>query len=124
MKRRIAVLLDDAQFTAGLDESPAAEAVWNVLPVEGHCSEWGDEFYFDTGRRIAVEADRETVDPGDLAYWPPGRAICVFFGPTPISGPGEIRPAGPVAVFGRLEGDPARLKDLRPRRIRVEAVAD
>ena len=42
---------------------------------------------------------------GDLGYWPPGKAFCIFFGPTPASCGSEIRPASPVNVFGKLEGD-------------------
>ena len=42
---------------------------------------------------------------GDLGYWPPGSAFCIFFGPTPMSEGQEIRPASPVNVFGRVVGN-------------------
>lgn len=48
--------------------------------------------------------------------------MCRFYGPTPVSGPGEIRPASPVAVFGRLDGDPAALRQARGHRVRVDRV--
>ena len=49
---------------------------------------------------------------GDLGYWPPGEAFCIFFGPTPASRGGEIRPASPVNVFGRVSHDPTVLKKV------------
>ena len=65
-----------------------------------------------------VQADEqdavETVDMGAVAYWPPGQAICLFFGPTPMSVGDEIRPASPVNVVGSLEGDPTVLKSVSP----------
>ena len=66
---------------------------------------WGDEIYFDIGLTVLAEAPREVVDVGDLAYWPPGRAFCIFFGPTPASHGGECRPASPVNVVGKVVGD-------------------
>jgi hypothetical protein len=61
------------------------------------------------------------VDLGDLGYWPPGRAFCVFFGPTPMSGPNEIRPASAVAVVGRVAGDPKVFKKVRAgAKVRIE----
>ena len=55
---------------------------------------------------------REVVDFGDLAFWPPGNAFCIFFGPTPASRGDEIRPASPVAIVGRITGDAAQLKQV------------
>jgi len=42
---------------------------------------------------------------GDIAYWPPGNAFCIFFGPTPASTGSEIRPASAVNVVGKVKGD-------------------
>ena len=52
------------------------------------------------------------VAKGDLGYWPSGAAFCIFFGPTPISREGEIRPASAVNVFGKIEGDTSVLKKV------------
>lgn len=121
--RRIRIEIDGKSFTATLNESPVADAVWEALPLEVSGTTWGDEIYFDIGVQIDPEETRETVDLGDLGYWPPGRAMCLFYGPTPMSAPGEIRPASPVAVFGKLEGDPKALKPLRGRDIRIDRAA-
>ena len=74
---------------------------------------------------LSQEDAREVVDAGDLAYWPPGRAFCIFWGPTPASRGAEIRPASPVNVFGRLDGDPKVFDGVRDgERIVVEKAAD
>src|SRR6266566_2855101 len=59
---------------------------------------WGDEIYFGIPVKAESEDPREVVEPGDLAYWPPGSAFCIFYGPTPASRGDEIRPASPVNV--------------------------
>lgn len=119
MSRQISFHFGDDAFTATLLDTPVAEAIWDALPLETRFSTWGDEIYFDTGVTVGPGEDQETVALGDVGYWPPGRALCLFYGPTPMSGPGEIRPASPVAVFGKLEGDPKRLKAVRGSRVRV-----
>jgi len=61
---------------------------------------------------------------GDLGYWPPGSAFCIFFGPTPASRGSEIRPASPVNVFGRIDGDPAVFKAVRgSSKVTVERIS-
>ncbi len=74
---------------------------------------WGDEIYFGIPVKAKAENPCETVELGDLAYWPPGSAFCIFFGPTPASRGAEIRPASPVNVFGRVTGDPTIFKKVR-----------
>lgn len=104
------------------DENPdTAKRIWEALPIEARANTWGDEIYFG----IPVDADpenpREVVDLGDLAYWPPGNAFCIFFGRTPASRGDEIRPASAVNVFGKVEGDPKIFKKVRSgERVRIE----
>jgi len=104
------------------DESPdTARRIWEALPIEARANTWGDEIYFG----IPVDADpenpREVVDLGDLAYWPPGNAFCIFFGRTPASRGDEIRPASAVNVFGKVKGDPKVFKKVRSgERVRIE----
>ena len=119
--RRIKITAGDVAVTAALNDSATAEMLWDALPIEASGDTWGDEIYF----RTAVEADeddaREVVDMGDLGYWPPGQALCLFFGPTPASGEDEIRPASPVNVVGKMGGDPTTLKQVRAgQRVVVE----
>ncbi len=99
-----------AEFTG---ESPrTAQAIWDALPLEARANTWGDEVYFSVPVDADPEDPRAVVEMGDLGYWPPGSAFCIFFGPTPASRGDEIRPASPVNVFGRVEGDPRVFKNV------------
>ncbi len=94
----------------------------NALPIESIAYRWGDEVYFETPVDVSEENARETVEKGTVAYWPPGNALCIFWGPTPASrSPDEIRPASPVNVVGRIIGDPSIFSKVRSgSKIRVE----
>ena len=93
--------------------SAPQQAVWDALPLSVPGDTWGDEIYFGIPVKAKAENPAETVEMGDLAYWPPGSAFCIFFGPTPASRGAEIRPASPVNVFGRVTGDPTVFKKVR-----------
>jgi hypothetical protein len=122
--RRIGFQIGDAVFTASLRDTPAATAVWEALPLEAVFATWGEEIYFATPITVPPsDVDAETVELGDVGFWPPGQALCLFYGRTPNSAPGEIRPASPVAVVGRLEGDPLALEQVRDRTVRVTRLA-
>lgn len=108
--RRIEISAGDLTLTAALNDSDTAVALWDALPITGRAQTWGDEIYFSIPVNAEEEADsQETVAPGAVAYWPPGKALCLFWGPTPMSAPGEIRPASNVNVMGVIDGDPTVL---------------
>jgi len=105
MTRRVCIRASSVSATATLDDSRTARAIWDALPIEAPANIWGAEIYFAIPVTMKEDGAREVVDLGDLGYWPPGRAFCIFFGPTPASDGSEIRPASPVNVFGRVDGD-------------------
>ena len=111
--RAIVITVGEVSAEAQLNESPTATAIWGALPITAEADTWGDEIYFDVAVTAGLESLREVVEAGDLGYWPPGRAFCIFFGPTPMSRGGEIRPASPVSVVGRIAGDPKVFKTVR-----------
>jgi hypothetical protein len=111
--RTIRITAGEVSATATLDVSKTADAIWTALPIEAKASTWGDEIYFDIGVAISAEAPKEVVGMGDLGYWPPGSAFCIFFGRTPASTGDEIRPASAVNVFGRVTGDSTAFKKVR-----------
>jgi hypothetical protein len=123
MSRRIKVTAGEVEVYGELNETGTANLIWDSLPIESRISTWGDEVYFSIPVRTELEESaREVVDLGDLGYWPPGNAFCIFFGPTPDSRGDEIRPASAVNVFGKVLGDPKVLKGLRSgTTVRVEA---
>ena len=98
---------------AYLNETSTARAIAATLPIEAPVNTWGDEIYFGIPVDAGLEDGQEVVQMGDLGYWPPGRASCVFFGPTPASRGVEIRPASAVTVIGRVEGDATVFKQVR-----------
>ena len=86
------------------------EAIASALPIKGIVNRWGDEIYFETDIEVDVEENsKDVVELGDIAYWIPGKAICIFFGKTPISDD-KIRPASAVNVIGKVLDD---LKDFK-----------
>lgn len=96
------------------DRNPkTVRAIWESLPFETRAITWGDEIYFSIPVKLEEENAQETVEVGDLGYWPPGHGFCIFFGPTPISRGNEIRPANPVNVFGKVKGDPKVFKKVK-----------
>jgi hypothetical protein len=110
MLRRIEIVAGEVTVTAELNQTQTAESVWAGLPIEGVANTWGDEIYFSTPLSLELESGQDLVEMGDLGYWPPGKAFCIFFGPTPASRGDEIRPASAVTVFGRVVGDATVLK--------------
>ncbi len=112
-ERRITISAGHVSATAVLHQTPSAEAIWNALPIEGRANTWGDEIYFSIPVKAELEKSaKEVVESGDLGYWPPGTAFCIFFGPTPASRGNEIRPASTVNVVGRVQGDPKVFKQV------------
>ncbi|MBC7099941.1 hypothetical protein H5T52_12710 [Candidatus Bipolaricaulota bacterium] len=103
------------EVRAELSGAPrTVEAIRKALPIKSTANRWGKEVYFSTPVAVELEAGAEVVDKGAIGYWPPGKAICIFFGPTPASrNPQEIRPASPVTVVGRILGDPEIFDQVR-----------
>ena len=112
MPTEIVITAGDQRLEGYLTDTPAAQALAAALPLTGAAQLWGDEIYFSVPHVVSDLDDTATpvVQVGDLGYWPPGKAFCIFFGLTPASIPGEIRPASPVNMVGRVHGDPCCLK--------------
>jgi hypothetical protein len=113
MGKVIKITAGKVSAEADLNESKTAEAICKALPIKGRANTWGDEIYFSIPVRVSSENAKEVVDKGDLGYWPPGSAFCIFFGPTPASRGSEIRPASAVNVFGKVRGDAAVFKAVK-----------
>jgi uncharacterized protein len=113
MARAIRITAGQVAAVAQLNDSKTASAIWDALPLEAKAETWGDEIYFGIPLRAEADGAKEVVGLGDLAYWPPGHAFCIFFGPTPASRGNEIRPASPVNVVGRVSGDATVFKKVR-----------
>ncbi len=105
-QRRVRISSDTVAAYATLNETNVADAVWNAMPLEVRMRTWGDELYGSVPLSLPLEAPQEEVELGDLAFWPPGHALCIFFGLTPASTGDRPRAASNVTVFGHVESDP------------------
>ena len=102
----IFIKIEDKIFEAELNDGKVAQAVAGKLPLTIRMSRWGDEYYGDCGvRESETEDAREIMAVGELAYWPPGGALCIFFGPTPASTDEKPRAASAVVPIGKVLRD-------------------
>lgn len=117
MKRRIKIVskaIGELQAEISDEKNPrTAEAIWNSLPIEAKANRWGDEIYFEIPLKLNRENAQQIVEVGDIAYWPPGNALCIFFGRTPSSKGDEPRAYSPVNVVGKIVGDIVPLKRVK-----------
>ena len=114
MQRKIRITAGNLRVEAELTESETANAFWEALPIRGAANVWGEEIYF----QVPVEAEledsaREEMEVGEIAYWPPGSAFCIFFGRTPASVDETPRAASPVNPLGMVAGDPKDFLGVR-----------
>src|SRR4030042_5816859 len=102
---KIKIIIGDFSVEGELLETRLAQKIFEALPLEGMGNTWGQEIYFSIPLEAQAEHPRKVVQIGDLAYWPPGNAFCLFYGRTPISGSEEeILPASEVGVVGKMKG--------------------
>jgi uncharacterized protein len=106
MEKKIKITAANVEAFGVLNDSPTAQKIWETLPIEAQGDTWGDEIYFGIPVNAPLEKSaKEVVEVGDLGFWPPGHAFCIFFGPTPASRGHEVRPASAVNVVGRVVDD-------------------
>jgi hypothetical protein len=116
---RVNFLVGDIEVRSEWNDSDTARKIRAVLPLEASGNYWGQELYFEIPVHAGQESDaRDVVAPGTVAYWPAGRCLCIFWGPTPASHGNECRAASDVNVVGRVL-NPEVLPTLRARDVRV-----
>lgn len=114
MTKKVKIIAGSVTMLAELNDTPTAQAIWDILPIHGSANIWGDEIYF--GLPITLDKEENAnaeVDIGALAYWPPGSAFCIFWGPTPASSGPQPCAASPVNVFGHINGDATEFDKVR-----------
>ena len=70
------------------------DTIIRALPIEGRAALWKEEVYFETPIIVGAEKAKAKVEKGDLAYWPMGKAFCIFYG--------ESQPYSPVNIIGKV----------------------
>ena len=107
MKKNIAAIIRGLEsITIELDDTNSpktCKSIIDSLPFSVSAYLWGEEIYTDESPIAQPEENaKDLVELNDVAYWPNGRAICLFFGPTPIGEKGEIKPYSGVNVVGKI----------------------
>jgi len=119
MKKKILVSIPELEnITIELDDSfspKTCKDILDSLPFSVNAHLWGEEIYTDESPISQAEENAKAlVDLNDVAYWPSGKAMCLFFGPTPIGKKGEIKPYSPVNVVGKIIGsDKSVIKNFK-----------
>ena len=113
MADMIRVRAGAVEVQAELNDTRTAKALFRTLPIKARANTWGDEIYFDVPLNTEIEDGKQVVEMGDVAYWPDGPSLCLFFGRTPASRGDDIRAASPVTILGRIIGDPKVLRLVR-----------
>ena len=115
MAKRFLMKSSVADVIVDLNESQTADAVYLALPFETYVNVWGEEIYFEIPVDMKLERGKKIMEIGDVAYWPEGKALCFFFGPTPVSTGPEPVAISPVTPIGRVVDNLERLKAIGDR---------
>ena len=81
------------------------EALVGCMPFISHTFIWKEEIYFDAPCTVGPEKSKAIVQPGDIAYWPPGKAFCIFYG--------NSQPYSAVNVVGKITSDLEPLRKIK-----------
>jgi hypothetical protein len=100
-------------FYVKFNDSHLAGEISRSLPLEGAAQRWGDEIYFETGITASAQGQTMDVNVGDVAYWPQGKCLCVFFGRTAASTTDKPVPASPVVIIGSTMASPDELRQVQ-----------
>ena len=99
-------------FYVQFNDTPTANDIIKGLPIEGIVSKWGDEIYFKTGIDAAGDGRTTDLNVGDVAYWPEGQCLCMFYGPTQAITELKPVPASPVIIVGKTMASPDELREI------------
>ena len=106
MVRKVLITINNLSVSAELNDSVSADKIWEALPLSGNANVWGDEIYFEIPVSLEEVSDaRQEVEVGTLGYWPPGSALCIFFGKTPVSTNDKPKAYSSVNILGSIDGD-------------------
>ena len=114
MPTNVKIIVKNVTVEAQFTDTACAKAIVGKLPLEASPNEWGDEFYFEIPVKSPLdETATSIVKKGDIGYWPPGHALAIFFGPTPLSRENDPVPASEVNIVGRITSDATLLRKAK-----------
>jgi len=88
-----------------LNDTKTAAAIKKALPIKGSAEVWKEEVYFTIPLDLGQEKGVSKVEQGDVAYWPPGKCFCIFYGKT--------QPVSAVTVVGKSKCNPEKFRSVR-----------
>lgn len=100
-------------FEGVLDDEAISRKLVGCLPIQARVMRWGDEIYFNVPLKMANIKPTCEVKVGDIAYWPDGPCLCIFFGKTPASTNQEPRPASDVTIIGHTDAPVMLLRSMK-----------
>jgi len=102
IKKTINILTGKLDIKVQLNETKTAKELFGILPISSNVNRWGDEIYFSIPLKADIEDGIEEVDVGTVAFWPPGSALCIFFGKTPASQSDKPQAANNVKIIDNI----------------------
>ena len=114
MPIQIMIKVGKIELEGELFDTETAKDIAKILPIEKELNFWGDEFYFEIDISKGLDKTATAnVKIGDIGYWPPGKALAIFFGPTPMSSGPDPVPASEVNLVGKIIGDATKLRTIK-----------
>ena len=114
MATRVKITTGSVTVDAEFFDTECSKMIVERLPIEAVPNKWGDEFYFEVPVKMPLDATAaRNVKVGDIGYWPPGNALAIFFGPTPLSRGSDPVPASEVNMVGKISGDAGILRSAK-----------
>lgn len=109
------ITIGTTSFPVELYDTQAVKSLRRHLPQTIRMHSWGNEYYGELSGRIDTTGDamRDVFEVGEVALWPAGNALCIFFGQTPASIGDEPRMASDGVPLGKITGDISALKKLK-----------
>jgi len=116
MKEKIKIITKYGKLEAEIEDSKnpkTAKEIIKILPIEGKANRWGEEIYFEIPLSLKEENSQQEVEIGDMAYWPGGNSLCIFFGRTPVSTSNKPKAYSAVNVIGKVTKNLDILKKVK-----------
>lgn len=123
--KKIQIKINTIQIVAELFDTPTGNAIAEEIPISSKIITWGKEIYFSIPVTCDLEKNsRSTLEIGELGYYPPMQAFCIFFGPTPMSSDGKPQAADNVNVFGKIVGSSTDLSEVKTGEIACVSILE
>jgi hypothetical protein len=105
VSRKIEIVFNGSIIEAMLNDLETSKKLIKILPIKSVVNLWGSEIYFEVPIEADLENGKELMEIGNIAFWPPGNSLCIFFGPTPVGDGTQPRAISPVTVIGKITSE-------------------